>query len=281
LPLLLAAEPSDNHLPALRVANPQSLEQSQLRPSLIGSLLLTLRANLRQRERVLIYELARTWQGSLDPSPDERRHVGIAMVGPRNPRHWASPEGDLDFFDAKGIVDALCDAFRVPVSYIHGHHPSLHPGRTSEVCIGNQRLGVIGQLHPAVAERLDLTGAPVLVAELDFERLIRSARPILNIETPSRFPAADRDISFFIDESIPHADLEAAIEEAAGDLLESVRLFDVFRGGSVPAGRQSLAFALRYRAPDRTLEDDEVSAAHARVEESLHTRFGAEIRGRS
>jgi phenylalanyl-tRNA synthetase beta chain len=101
------------------------------------------------------------------------------------------------------------------------------------------------------------------------------------VRTPSRFPAADRDISFFIDEATPDAELEAVIREAAGDLLERVELFDVFRGGSVPAGRQSLAFSLRYRAPDHTLEEAEVSAAHARVEQVVRDRFGAEVRGRA
>jgi phenylalanyl-tRNA synthetase beta chain len=203
------------------------------------------------------------------------------MVGPRNPRHWASPEGELDFFDAKGVVDALCSAFRVAVSYKPGHHPSLHPGRTSALYVAGQPLGVLGQLHPAVAERLDFIGAPVFLAELDFDRLVQAAQPMLNVQTPSRFPSADRDISFYIDESTPHAELEATIREAAGELLEDVQLFDVFRGGAVPPGRQSLAFALRYRALDRTLEDDEVTATHARVEEALRTRFGAEVRGRS
>ena len=277
----LLAEPTEPDATPVVVANPQSAELSQLRPNLIGSLLLSLRANLRQRDRVLLFELARVWQGALDPSPDERRHVGIAMVGPRNPRHWASPEGNLDFFDAKGIVDALCAGFHASVSYAPARHPSLHPGRSCAVCLDGRRLGMLGQLHPAVAERFDLSGAHVLYAELDFDRLVQAARPTEHVRTPSRFPAADRDISFFIEEATPHADLEAAIREAAGDLLERVELFDVFRGGSVPAGRKSLAFSLRYRATDRTLDDEEVSAAHGRVERILHDRFGAEVRGRS
>ena len=120
----------------------------------------------------------------------------------------------------------------------------------------------------------------MLVAELDFDMLVQARQPLLTIQTPSRYSRAERDISFFIDEKTPHADLEAAIREAAGGLLESVELFDVFRGGAVPAGRQSLAFSLRYQAPDHTLEEDEVSAAHARVEKALQSRFGAEVRGR-
>jgi len=122
---------------------------------------------------------------------------------------------------------------------------------------------------------------PVFVAELDFEELLQARQPLVSVETPSRFPPADRDISFFIDSAIAHAEIEAAIREAAGDLLEHVELFDVFSGGAVPAGRQSLAYSLRYRASDRTLEDDEVSAAHARVEAVLQNRFGAQVRGRS
>ncbi len=264
----------------LRVTNPQSVELSTLRRNVVGSLLLALRANLRQRDRVLLFELARVWPGPLEPSPEERRHVGIAMVGLRNPRHWSDPEGVLDFYDAKGVVDALCASFRVPVTYAPGRHASLHPGRAAEVCINGTVAGIVGQLHPTVAERFDLGAQPVLVAELDFGLLLSARQPLEHIQTPSRFPAADRDISFYVDEGVSQAELDAAIREAAGELLEYVELFDVFRGGAVPAGRKSLAFSLRYRAPDRTLEDEEVSAAHTRVEDAVRSRFGAEVRGR-
>jgi phenylalanyl-tRNA synthetase beta chain len=264
----------------IRIENPQSVERSVLRPSLLGGLLYALRSNLRQRERVLIYELARTWHGSADPSPQERRHVGIAMVGPRNQPHWSGSNGSLDFYDVKGAVDALCAAFRVPVAYGGAQRESLHPGRTAEVSVDGERLGLIGQLHPLLAERLDLGREPVLVAELDFERLLQARQTLLTVQTPSRFPPADRDISFVVDETVRHDELERVIRGAAGDILEDVRLFDVFRGGIVPAGRKSLAFSLRYRASDRTLEDAEVSAAHLGVERALQTRFGAEVRGR-
>jgi phenylalanyl-tRNA synthetase beta chain len=276
----LAVDADDASDQVIAVENPQSVEHSVLRPSLLGSLLLALRANLRQRDRVRLFELARTWHGSADPSPDERRHVGIAMVGPRTPRHWSGGDGTFDFFDAKGVVDALCAAFRVRAAYVQARHASLHPGRTAEVCVGGGRVGVVGQLHPTVAARLDLGEGPILVAELDFARLIQAREPFMTAQTPSRFPPADRDISFLVDEATRHDELEQAIREAAGGLLEAVQLFDVFRGGIVPSGRKSLAFSLRYRAPDRTLEDDEVSAAHARVEQALHSRFGAEVRGR-
>ncbi len=276
----LVVQPTGDAGEALRIVNAQSVDQSVLRPSLLGSLLLALRTNLRQRDRVLLYELAHTWHGSLDGTPEERRHVGVTILGPRSPRHWFGSAEVLDFFDLKGIVDTLCAAFRVPVSYEPGRHPSLHPGRTAEVCAFGQRLGVLGQLHPTIAARFDLESAPVFVAELDFERLLAVAQPLLAVQTPSRFPAADRDIAIVIDEATPHADVEAIIREAAGALLESVQLFDVYRGESIPARRKSVAFALHYRAATRTLDDDEVNAVHARVEAALGARFGAEVRGR-
>lgn len=288
----LSLEPSVNGAQSttIQIANPQSIEQSVLRPSLLGSLLIAVRSNLRQRERVLVYELARTWPGPLDPIPEERRHVGIVMVGPRSPGAFrmvddstgpgSISEARLDYFDLKGVVDHLCGAFRASVSYVPGHHPSLHPGQTAEVHAASTRVGVLGQLHPAIAQRFDLDAPKVLVAELDFERLLAAREPLLTVQTPSRFPPADRDIAIVVAEDTPHAALEAEIRAAAGALLASVRLFDVYRGRSIPEGRKSLAFSLRYRTLDRTLEEDEVGAVHARVEEALRTRFQAEVRGR-
>ncbi|MBV9578076.1 MAG: phenylalanine--tRNA ligase subunit beta [Chloroflexi bacterium] len=279
----LAVEPlptADGVTP-LRVANPQSTELSELRSDLLGSLLMVLRSNLRQRDRVVLFELARVWQGPLDAATVERRHVGIAMSGRRDPRYWAGGDGNFDFFDIKGVVDALAAGFHVDLAYSPGQHPSLHPGRTAEVCVGSRRLGIVGQLHPIVAERFDLGSALVAFAEIDFDELLQAAQPLLSVATPSRFPPADRDISFIVEEATPYGDIEPVIRGAAGDLLEYVELFDVFRGGAVPAGHKSLAVSLRYRAADRTLDDDEVSAAHGRVEEALRARFGAEVRGRA
>jgi phenylalanyl-tRNA synthetase beta chain len=282
---LLTVQPWETPVSAapVRVANPQSVELSELRSELLGSLLLALRSNLRQRDQVQLFELASIWQGALDSADVERRHIGIAMSGARNPRYWGTTDGEVDFYDLKGVVDALCAAFHVDVSYVAGEHRSLHPGRTAEVCTGSTRLGILGQVHPTVAERLDLgaTTAPVMFAEIDFDRLVQCRQLLFTVRTPSRFPPADRDISFIVDESSAHADLEPVIRAAAGDLLERVELFDVFRGGAIPAGRKSLAFSLRYRAPDRTLEDEEVNAAHARVEQALRARFAAEVRGRA
>ncbi len=264
----------------LQVANPLSAEQSGLRDALVGSLLHALRANLRLRDRVLLFELARTWRGPLDPLPAEHRHVGIAMVGPRQPSHWSGASEPLDFFDLKGIVDALCHAFNLRATYAPAQHPSLHPGRAASVSVQGEPLGTMGQLHPRVAERFDLEGRAVLVAELDFERIVQAERPGRAGLTPSRFPPAERDLAVVVDESTSHGEVEQTIRQAGAPLLRRAHLFDLYRGDPVPPGRKSLAYALTYQAQDRTLADDEVAQAHARVEEALRQRFRADVRGR-
>jgi phenylalanyl-tRNA synthetase beta chain len=273
--------PADS--PPLVVANPQSPELSALRPSLLGSLLIALRNTLRQRERALLFEIARTWRAVGGGDPEERRKIGVALAGTRAPRHWSAGETRaLDFYDLKGVVDAVCSGFGIEPTWEPAEHPALHPGRTADVCLGEQQLGIAGQLHPLVADKLDLEGQQVLLAELDFEQLLAHQRPKPSppVLTPSRFPPVDRDISFVVPETQPQAQLERAIGEAAAPLLEHVVLFDLYQGGGIPPGRKSLTYALRYRAPDRTLDDDEVAAVHGRVEGVLRERFGAEVRGR-
>ncbi len=295
-----APPPSPRARTLLRVTNPLSVEQSALRDSLLGSLLQTLAANLRLRDRVLLFELARTWRGPLDPLPTERRTVGIAMAGPRAPAHWSGAGEPLDFFDLKGVVDSLMRAFNLRPTYAPAQHPSLHPGRAASIAIpletpagsraplptgglgsdAAQQIGILGQLHPRVAERFDLVGQAVLVAELDFEPLLQAQATGRIVATPSRFPANERDVAIVVDEATSHAAVARTIEEAGGPLLQRVHLFDVYRGAPIPPGRKSLAYALAYQADDRTLEDAEVAALHARVEAALTTHLGAEVRGR-
>jgi phenylalanyl-tRNA synthetase beta chain len=267
--------------PEIAVANPISPEHSVLRASLLGSLLETLNATLRHRQRVLLFELARTWRRPLTPLPDERRHVGIAMTGSRLPEHWSATPDPLDFFDAKGIVEQLGDALGVPLTFSAMAHPSLHPTRAARVRVADgPELGLVGQLHPLVAERFDLDARPVLVAELDFEALLAAQPSQRVVVRPSRFPAAERDVAVVVDESVNNGDVEAVIRDAGAPLLREARLFDVYRGEPVPAGRKNLAYALTYQAPDRTLEEVVVAEAHVRVERALTDAFHAEIRGR-
>ncbi len=267
--------------PEIAVANPISPEHSVLRASLLGSLLETLTSALRNRQRVLLFELARTWRGPLGPLPDERRHIAIAMTGDRLPEQWSTTPEPLDFFDAKGIVEQLGEALGIGLVFGGTTHPSLHPTRAARVrVVDGPDVGVVGQLHPLVAERFDLEARPVLVAELDFEVLLAAQPSQRMVVTPSRFPVADRDVAVVVDESVNNGDVEAVIRGAGAPLLREARLFDVYRGEPIPGGRKNLAYALSYQADDRTLEEDVVAEAHGRVERALTDAFNAEIRGR-
>lgn len=269
--------------PLIRVANPMSVEQSALRQTLLGSLLETLSANLRHRERVWCFELARVYLPPLDPLPREPRRLTLALAGLRRPRSWAEPPEATDFFDLKGVVEQLLQALGVHgAAYRPIEHPTLQPGRAAEVVIGPPGapvvLGVLGQVHPRVAERFDLESHAVQVAELDFEALVAAATEELSTTALPRFPSLQMDLALIVDEAISQARVLEELRQAGGELLEDVRLFDVYRGAPIPAGQKSLAYTLTFRAPDRTLTDEEVARVVDAIELHLVDRLNARVR---
>ncbi len=266
--------------PGIRLANPLSMELSTLRTTLLGSLLETVRSNLRHTSRVAIFELARVYLPPLDPLPTEQHRLALALTGPRRPTSWSEREEPFDFFDLKGAVEAALSALGLrDVAWRPETHPTLHPGQAAVLEWQGQRVGIAGQVHPVVAERFELDSA-VFVAELDFELLAQVANETPPIVTPPRFPGVDMDIAAVVDDTTSHAAVVEAIRAAGAPLLESVRLFDVYRGEPIPPGKKSLAYSLTYRAPDRTLTEAEASEVHQRIEQRLRDQFNAQIRGK-
>ena len=156
--------------------------------------------------------------------------------------------------------------------------PALHPGRAAELVVGERVLGHFGELHPKVAEAFDLGGRAVLAGEIDLEAL-RGALPARHLYQPvPRFPAALRDLAVIVEESLPAERVAGEIRAAGGALLRDVRLFDLYRGESIPAGHKSLAYALTYQAEDRTLTDNEVKKAHEKIMGRLKHVLKAQIR---
>jgi phenylalanyl-tRNA synthetase beta chain len=143
--------------------------------------------------------------------------------------------------------------------------------------VDGERVGVLGELHPKVAARYDLTDR-VAVAELEVEALMRAAPPTVRVDDVSRFPPVRRDLAFVVGAGTPAAAVQAALQDAGGDLVGSVVLFDVFEGAPLPAGSRSLAFSIDFRAPDRTLTDEEAESAVAAIVERLSRDFGAVLR---
>jgi phenylalanyl-tRNA synthetase beta chain len=276
-----AAEQAATATGLIPLYNAMSADRAYLRTTLLGSLLETLAANLRHRERVFLFELARVYLPPLAPLPTEVTRLGLVFAGPRAPAAWSAPAVPGDFFDLKGAVEALLSALWVAAPrFVPERHPTLHPGQGAAVLAGEARLGVLGQVHPLVAERFDLEGRAVYAAELDFDALVRAAGEQPPYVPLPRHPGVAVDLAVVVDEAVPEVEVAAAIRSAGAPLLAEVRLFEVYRGASIPAGRKSLNYSLVYRATDRTLTDDEAAAVHATVEALLRDRFGGTIRGR-
>jgi phenylalanyl-tRNA synthetase beta chain len=270
--------------PYVELLNPISSERTVMRRSVLASVLEVAGANLHHEKEVRLFELGFAYLPKAgEPLPEEPRRLALVLTGRRHSEFWedANAEaGTLDFFDLKGIVEALAADLHLPeVSYRAAQAPHLHPGRSATILSGTRMLGELGQLHPKVAEHYDLARRTVLVAEFDVDAL-QAAAPARYAYTPvPRFPAALRDIAVVVAEEISNEKVVQEIRAAGGNLLREARLFDLYRGESIPPGTKSLAYALTYQADDRTLVDKEVDKAHKKIEDRLKHVLKAQVRG--
>jgi len=263
--------------------NPISSERVVMRHSVLSGVLEVAHENLQHTVEVRLFEVGPVFlPRSGAKLPDEPRRLGLFLCGRRQPEFWgeSGPGQPVDFFDLKAIIEGLtCDLHLVDVSYRPSKAAYLHPGRAAELVIGGRPVGSFGQMHPKVAGHYKLGDRPVLVGELDLEAIL-AAVPVRYEYTPvPRFPAALRDIAVIVAEDISCERVVAEMRAAGGDLLRQTRLFDLYRGSSIPAGTKSLAFALSYQAEDRTLTDKEVDRAHKKIEDRLKHVLKAQIRG--
>jgi phenylalanyl-tRNA synthetase beta chain len=265
----------------VRLINPISEERTVLRHTLLPGLLRALRTNLRFRERVAIFEVGKVFLPHPgEDLPEEPGRIGIALTGPRDPASWLPVDRKpMDFFDLKGIVEALLERLHIPEAvFERAEHPGLHPGRGGEVKARGRSLGILGELHPLVRRAWELPDQPVLVAELDLEAL-QGLAPIAHVlEAVPRVPPVVEDLAFIVPEGVPAAALAALLREAGAPLVREVHLFDVYQGPPIPPGHRSLAFTVFYQAEDRTLTDREVAALRERLIRAAAERLGAVVR---
>jgi phenylalanyl-tRNA synthetase beta chain len=263
--------------------NPISAELAVMRTSVVPSLLRIAAHNRRQgREAARLYELATAfWPRDgveRDPPAIERPVVAAVLCGPRSPLSWASAAEPSDFHDLKGAVEGLLEALGVEASFEQAGRAVawLHP-RAAALVRSRQGapLGAMGEVHPRVARAFDLPRG-VLAFELDTAALLAAARLVPGYRPVPRLPAVLRDLAVVVDEPVAAGAVTAVIRQEP--LVEEVTLFDVYRGAPLPGGRKSLALAIRYRAPDRTLTDGEADAAQARIVERLARDLGAALR---
>jgi phenylalanyl-tRNA synthetase beta chain len=264
----------------LRITNPVAPERSVLRRSLLASVLDSLESNLRWRDSLVFFEVGPVFEPSGGELPRERRMLALGMTGPRQPGAWDSKTGAAyDFYDIKGRLEMLFAAMRfTEVTYTAltsvGY---VHPGKAAEILIQGQSVGAFGELHPVIKERYAFGQAAVLVAELDLE-VLRGLQPSFQTAAVAQFPPVLEDIAVILDVAVPAARVEALIRESGGPSLVDVRLFDLYRGEQIGAGRKSLAYALTYQAADKTLTDEDAAAIRNRIVKRLEQDLGARLR---
>jgi phenylalanyl-tRNA synthetase beta chain len=262
----------------LALANPLSADLAVLRPSLLPGLVRTWIANRnRQQTRARLFEYGRVFLPRADGGHEERDRVAGLLAGTRAPEQWGTPVASVDFFDARGLVEALVDATGDAESFAFepGDHPAFHPGQCARVLRDGAPVGHVGRIHPQVQEVVDLP-QPVYLFELEIEPLAPRRRPAH--AGLSRFPALRRDLAVELEATIAADRVLASARRAGGALVTGVHLFDVYTGEGLEPGRRSLALALVLQHPERTLEDTEATEVLERVLGALEQEFGARRR---
>ena len=244
--------------------NPLSSDMNVLRPSLLPGLLDALKHNLaRKNNDVALFEIGRVF-GQKDGGTQEERRVAIALTGMRNRAFWSGEEREakFDIYDLKGLVEEFLERFGARgVNYTGRAAGAGLYVESANIQLGKLALGEMGQLQPALAKKYDLRDA-VLLAELNLDLLLQWRKPARVFKPLPAYPAIRRDVAMLVPEATAHEAVLAVVKQARPPHLESVELFDVFRGKNVPPGQKSMAYAFTYRSPERTLTDAEVNAAH-------------------
>ncbi len=263
----------------VRVRNAASEELSTLRNSLIPSLMDVVVHNLARRQtEIFLFEVGRVFRVLPDGDYEETLKAGFAITGSVFPPGWDARYPAADFFTAKGIVQTLLETVGVEeAQYVPASDPRFHPGRSARVLVGERDVGIFGELHPDILEKLDISRRTVLAGEFDVYTLWSLATRRVRYVPLPRYPAVLRDLAVVAPEDLPYQQVEQTVRQAGGDLLESVRLFDVYRGERIPEGTRSLALSLTFRSQERTLTDDEVDQIVGRIVQALEG-IGAKLR---
>ncbi|VXD17818.1 Phenylalanine--tRNA ligase beta subunit [Planktothrix serta PCC 8927] len=264
--------------------NPLFVEYSALRTEMLTGLIDAFVYNLENGNGPLNgFEIGRIFWKEGDEYKEQDALAGI-MGGDRSFGRWVRSGQDqpMTWFEAKGILEAVFQRLNLTVEYKpESTIKLLHPGRTASLWLQGKRLGIFGQLHPQLCQKQDL---PNQVYGFEFqlsvllEAMNRASNLVRKFKPFSTFPASDRDIAFFVPVEVPVADLQRCITKAAGNLLESVEVFDEYRGKNVPEGQRSLAFRLVYRVSDRTLTDTDIDPFQQKVRDALVQQFNVNLR---
>lgn len=272
---MMAIPPGDRRRTPVEVRNPLSEEQRHLRTTLLPGLLHGIALNqARNIGDVAIFEMGTVFFPSEGELPDQPARLAFVACGRVPGPSWAErPERDAR--DASGLVETLFAALHLESGLEQAQEPGYHPGRCARILLDGHPVGVVGEIHPAVSERFGI-GGRVAAGELDLALLIPQRTAF---QVPSLFPPVVFDLAFDVADSVAAGGLIEVIQEAAGDLLERARIFDVFRGRPLEAGRTSVAVRLTFRAMDRTLTDEELVPIRHAIADRVAQRLSGRLRG--
>jgi len=272
--------PDDSPLrDVVEVENPMSEAQAILRPTILGSLLDAAAANMARGHRDLgLFESAAVYRASDTEPADEHHALAALLTGRLTPRSWGPSPGTADFFAASALVAAVLDTLRVDFSVAPASWPFLHPGRSAEVRAGEVRLGFVGEVHPLVAANWDIE-QPVAAFALDLGKVIDAVPAPAGYADVVSYPPLRQDLAVILPVDVAAGRAAEVIRRAGGTLLTGVEVFDVYTGAQAGEGRRSLAFALTFRAADRTLTDEDVAPVRDAIVAALRDELGGELRG--
>ncbi|MGH8889349.1 MAG: phenylalanine--tRNA ligase subunit beta [Acidothermaceae bacterium] len=300
----LGFEPDDERRRALRLANPLSEEEPLLCTTLLPGLLTALRRNLGRAASngVALFETGSVFLPSHDPAPAPPRlgvdrrptddelaavfaalphqplHLAVVLAGERTPSGWWGAGHEVSWADPIEAIREVAGAVRAQIEVRTAAIAPWHPGRCAAIFVDGVLVGHAGELHPRVVSALELPPR-TSAAEIDLSELLAHGQGPVQSRAVSTFPVATQDVAVVVAADVPSADVERALRDGAGELLESLRLFDVYTGDQIGAGRRSLAYAMRFRAADRTLTAEEATAARDAAVAEANRRMGATLRG--
>jgi phenylalanyl-tRNA synthetase beta chain len=268
---------------AIELENPMSGDQSQLRTTLLGSLLdVAQRNRARGARSQRLFEAGAVYLPTGDGSlPREPYHIGALLLGPSRPPTWRdhSPR-DCDFFAAKGVLQGLLETVRARwgVEALQPPAPFLHPGRAATILVNGEPVGWLGEIHPLIAAEWDLVET-VAAFELDFDAVIPHVATTPLYEDVTSFPEVREDLAVVVSDEITAAQVLSVVRKAGAPLLAGAEVFDVYRDPErVGEGNVSLALRLSYHAPDRTLTDEEVAGKREAIVAALAAELGGRVR---
>ncbi len=277
----LKISPEDKKAKPFRIQNPLSEDQAVMRTTLLPGLLYTARNNIhRQNLDLKLFELGRVFfPRKAEELPEEVENLGGILSGLREEESWAKGKAECDFFDLKGTLEGLFEGLGVAgVQFLPDPQiPFLHPGRAGRVCVGGEEIGIMGEINPGVRELFDLR-EKVFFFELNFQKIVARMTERRTFTALPRYPAVTRDLAVMVGEAVAAGDLLKTLWKANEGWIKEIRLFDLYQGNPVPAGKKSLAFRLVYQKEDRTLTDREVNEFHQKLVELLAREYQGALR---